>query len=93
MAKKSYWQAMSLHSERDRSAVLSWFDPLADGMTPYKADILCDIETDATKKLRVLMRDDDGRPFKFERTFRGKRYIVTRKPIPTPTTPETNSNE
>ncbi len=90
MAKKSYWQTVSLDSERSRAATLSWFKPLSDGMTPYKAEILCDIETDDEKKIRAFVRrDDDGRHFKLERTLGGKRYSMTRSPIPIPPTTTT----
>lgn len=81
MPSKSYWQSVSLSSERSREAACSWFKPLSDGMTPYEAEVLCDIETDAEKKLRVLMRDAEGKQFKFERTMGGKRYTMTRKPL------------
>lgn len=86
--KKSYWQSLSLSTARDRQAAATWFHPLSEGMTPYKAEILCDIATDANKKLRVLMKDGDGKAFKFERTYGRKRYTVTRKPIAAPVTSE-----
>jgi len=61
MAKsKSYWSGVSCDSDRDRKALLSWFSPLCDDMTPIKAEILCDLETDREKKLRVLMRRPTG---------------------------------
>jgi hypothetical protein len=41
-------------------------------MTPYKSEILCDVETDAEKKLRAFMVDESGRHFEFTRT-RGAR--------------------
>lgn len=58
---KSYWIGVSFDTERDRAAILSWFSPLCEGMTPIKAEVMCDTETDREKKFRVVMRDKDGR--------------------------------
>ena len=76
---KSYWLSVSLSTARDKSAVASWFSPLSDGMTPYKAEVLCDVETDAEKKLRVFMRDGDGKCYCLERRRGAKTTTVTRK--------------
>jgi hypothetical protein len=87
--RKTYWSAVSLRSDRDKAAVSSWFRPLSDGMTPYKAEVLCDIETEQEKKLRVFMRDAAGKEFRLERTYGVKRTTMSRKPLPvaTPTAP------
>lgn len=82
MTKKSYWQAMSLSSDGDKEAAKSWFSMLCDDdMTPYKAEILCDIETDREKKLRVFMTDAAGKRYQFERTRGPKTFSITKKPI------------
>lgn len=60
MAAKSYWTPVACDSEGNKRAISSWFSPLCNGMEPIKADILCDIETDREKKIRVLMRQPDG---------------------------------
>jgi hypothetical protein len=65
---KSYWQQVSVDSPRCKASVKALFAPLCDGMTPYKAEILCDAETDREKKYRAFMTDDDGQRFRFERT-------------------------
>ena len=44
-------------------------------MTPYKAEILCDVDTDAEKKLRAFMQDGEGKRYQFTRS-RGKRGTV-----------------
>ena len=80
--KKSYWQAVSLSSDGDKEAAKSWFVPLCDDdMTPYKAEILLDTETDREKKLRVLMTDPSGKRFQFERTRGPKNYSISKKPL------------
>lgn len=63
MAKisKSEWVSVSCNSDRDRVAIRSWFSPLCDDMTPKKAEILVDCETDSEKKLRTLMVDASGK--------------------------------
>jgi len=53
-------------------------------MIPYKAEILCDVETDREKKIRAFMTDEDGRNFQFERTLGRGRFSVSRKRIDTP---------
>lgn len=82
MMAKSYWQDVFVGDHKSRAAVKSWFSPLCDGMTPYKAEILCDTQTDAEKKIRAFMTDIQGAKFKFERT-KGKTFSVSRKPLPT----------
>lgn len=51
-------------------------------MEPEKADALCDIETDRTKKIRVQLRDKNGRRLEATRTF-GKTYSIKLKPLKT----------
>lgn len=85
MTRKSYWQAMSLSSDGDKQACKSWFSMLCDDdMTPYKAEVLCDIETDREKKLRVFMTDAAGKRFQFERTCGAKNFSMTKKALPCP---------
>lgn len=81
MPSKSYWQSASVDSERSKDAVKSWFGTMCEGMTPYKAEILCDIQTDREKKIRAFMTDTDSRRYQFERTLGGKTFSITRKPL------------
>lgn len=60
MRKRSEWMGVSCDSERHYAAIRSWFSPLCDDMTPKKAEILVDCETDREKKLRALMIDASG---------------------------------
>lgn len=76
--KKSYWQSVSLHDEQSQEAIRSWFMGLADGMRCDKAEILCDIETDAEKRIRAVMTDADGHRHELIRT-RGKRFSISSK--------------
>jgi hypothetical protein len=48
---KSYWQECSIH---DQKTIKSWFGGLADDINITKAEILCDVDTDREKKLRVF---------------------------------------
>lgn len=80
---KSYWQEAYIGSDRAKEDVKSWFAPMCEGMTPYKAEILCDIETDREKKIRAFMTDGDGKRYQFERTRGGREFSITRKPIVT----------
>lgn len=84
MPRKTYWQSMSLHTDRDKENCKSWFPGLCDGMTPYKAEVLCDIDTDREKKLRVFMVGADGRHHQLERTRGHANYSVSIKEIPAP---------
>ena len=85
MAAKSYWQAVYVDSDDAKAVCKSWFAPMCEGMTPYKAEILCDIETDREKKLRAFMIDDEGKHHKFERTkVGGKTFSISSKPVPAP---------
>lgn len=80
MPKKSYWQSMSVSTERSRNAVKSWFAPLSDDCTPHKAEVLCDIQTDREIKARAFMRDDAGKEFVFERRHNKRDVVLSRKP-------------
>lgn len=55
------WIRMGLDTETDKANCKSWFAPLCDDMTPVNAQILVDPRTDRTKKLKVVMRESDGR--------------------------------
>ena len=79
MPNKSYWQSAYVGDDRSKDAVKSWFAPMCDGMTPYKAEILCDIETDREKKARAFMTDADNKRYQFERTLGGKTFSISRK--------------
>ena len=78
-ASKSYWQEAYLGSDDAKENVKSWFGGMCKGMTPYKAEILCDIETDREKKIRALMTDENGENFQFERTLGRTTFSVSRK--------------
>jgi hypothetical protein len=79
---KSYWQDVLVRTDRDKAVIKSWFGALCDDdMVPYEAAILCDIQTDAEKKIRAFMTDAQGRKFKFERTKGGKTFSISRKPL------------
>ena len=78
---KSCWQSVYLGSDNAKRAVASWFMPLAEGMTPYKAEILCDIETDDEKKIRAFMSNADGKKYRFIRT-KGRNFSVSMQPWP-----------
>lgn len=84
MANRSYWQSAYVGSDRAKHDVKSWFAPMCDGMTPYKAEILCDIDTDREKKIRAFMTDADNRHYQFERTLGSKTFLVSRKVLPVP---------
>jgi hypothetical protein len=78
---RSYWQSFVCDTERSKDAIKSWFAPLSDGMVPYKAEILCDIETDAEKKLRAFMVDGGGHRFVFTRSCGARQVVVGMKRI------------
>lgn len=79
MPNKSYWHSVYVGNDRSQEAARSWFGPLCEGMTPYKAEILCDIETDREKKIRAFMTDADNKHYQFERTLGKKSFSVSRK--------------
>ncbi len=70
MKAKSYWCGVSVHTDRDKAAVRSWFSPLCDEMRVESAEILCDIETDREKKIRAVVVDGNG-----------KRHVATRTKV------------
>lgn len=74
---KSYWQKMSVRTDRDREIVKSWFAGSCDGMTAESAEILCDKETDREKKLRAVMIDEEGTKYLVTRTLGKKTFSVT----------------
>lgn len=61
MNKKAYWSPVCCTTDRDKANIKSWFGFMCADMTPEKAEILCDIETDKEKKIRVLMVDKEGK--------------------------------
>lgn len=77
---KSEWTGVSVLTDRDKAAVKSWFGFLVKDMTPEKAEILCDIETDREKKIRAVMVDDKGKRFIATRTMGRKTYSVSLRP-------------
>lgn len=79
MPNKSYWQEAYIDSDRAKEDVKSWFAPMCEGMTPYKAEILCDIETDREKKIRAFMTDAEGKHYQFERTRGGRAFSISMK--------------
>lgn len=81
MSLKSYWTECSSESDRSKEAIRSWFMPLAADMTPYKAEILCDIETDEEKKLRAFMRDASGQAYQLVRSRTARGFTLSMKKI------------
>lgn len=81
---KSEWQSMCCTTERDKGAIKSWFAPLCDDMDPASCDLLCDIETDRSKKVRAIMVEKDGKRLLATRTI-GKRFSIHLQPAPNPT--------
>ena len=86
MPAKSYWQSAYTGSDSAKSNIRSWFGLMADDMTPYKDEILCDVETDREKKIRAFMTDEEGQHYQFERTLGGKKFTISRKRIEAPRT-------
>lgn len=74
-APRAYWQSVVSDNDSARDAIKLWFAPMSEGMTPYKAEILCDAENDAGKKLRAFMTNSHGARFEFTRSL-GKRNVV-----------------
>lgn len=81
MTSKSYWQEAYLGSENAKEAVKSWFGDLSNGLTPYKAEILCDVATDREKKIRAFMTDVENKCYQLERSLGGRTFTVSRKMI------------
>lgn len=84
MANKSYWQEAYIGSDTAKENVKSWFGCMAEGMTPYKAELLCDSATDRNKKIRSFMTNAEGRHYQFERTLGGKNFTISMKAIAPP---------
>lgn len=81
MAAKSYWTDVYVGDARSKEAVKSWFNPLCDDdMVPYRAEVLCDADTDREKKIRAFMEGVDGKRWCFVRT-RGKTFSLSRKMV------------
>lgn len=78
---KSEWQEMCCTTPRDKAAIKSWFAPICDDMDPSKCEVLCDIETDRSKKVRAIMVNKDGKNILATRTL-GKRFTISLKPVP-----------
>lgn len=79
---KSYWQEAYIGSDNAKESVKSWFGSMCEGLTPYKAEILCDVDTDREKKIRALMTDADNKHYQLERTLGRRTFSVSRKVIP-----------
>lgn len=79
--RKTYWQKCACDTPGSRDAIKSWFSPMSDGMIPYRAELLCDIETDAEKRLRAFMTNKAGQRFEFTRSRNGRNVNVSIKPI------------
>ena len=79
--RRSYWQSCVSDTQRAKEAIASWFTPMSDGMTPYKAEVLCDVETDTEKKLRAFMTDAEGQHFVLTRTRRKRDTVIAMKRI------------
>lgn len=77
MAKKSYWQKMFVGTDAAKDACLSWFSPVCDGMTVESAEVLCDIETDREKKVKAIVRDQDGTRRLATRSLGGKNFTIS----------------
>ena len=79
---KSYWSGVACSTERDKIAIRSWFQPLCNDMTPEKAEILCDIETDRERKLRAVMVQKNGTRCLAERTVGVRTFSIRIKSLP-----------
>jgi hypothetical protein len=81
MARKTEWCGVCCPSERDHTAINSWFRrflPEAWG-APLYAEILIEIETDKEKAIRALYRLPDGRLKEARINFntRGRTYRMS----------------
>lgn len=77
---KSEWQAMCCSTLRDKEAIKSWFSPCCDDMEPVTCDVLCEIETDRSKKVRAIMAGKDGKQVLATRTIGRKTFSIHLKP-------------
>lgn len=78
MAAKSYWTPVCSDGERHQAVIKTWFAPLCDDMTVERAEILCDVETDREKKIRIFVIDKGGKRHVAIRT-RGRNFSITLK--------------
>jgi hypothetical protein len=74
---------MSCATERDKAAIKSWFAPICDEMEPVSCDVLCDIETDRSKKVRATMVRKDGKHVLATRTLGARTLSIHLKLAPT----------
>lgn len=79
---KSYWQGMCCRNTRDKEAIKSWFSPLCDEMDPMSCDVLCDIDSDRSKKVRAIMVEKNGMRILATRTLGGKQFSIHLEPAP-----------
>ena len=80
MAARSEWQGMCCSTARDKEAIKSWFSPVCDDMEPVSCEVLCDIETDRSKKVRAVMVGKDGARRIATRTMGRKTFSIHVKP-------------
>lgn len=85
MAGKSYWSPVVCSTDRDREAVRSWFQGMADGLIgPSKASLLARVEDDRELKIAALFTKPDGTPKEMVRTT-GRNFTITiRSPTSAP---------
>lgn len=81
---KSYWGGVCCSTDRDKTALRSWFNGMIDDCDILKADALSDIETDREKKLRLHIRLPNGGEKIVERTFGKRQFRISFKPLPAP---------
>jgi hypothetical protein len=86
MAAKSYWGSVYVGDARSQEAVKSWFGAMVAGMTVSKAEILCNIETDREKKIRIFATDADNKNYQLVRTLGGRTFSISRKLVAPPVT-------
>jgi hypothetical protein len=79
--RASEWQGVCCTTTRDKEAIKSWFAPLCDDMEPDSCEVLCDIETDVSKKVRAIMVTKDGKRILATRTLGGKQFSISLKPV------------
>lgn len=73
---------MCCTTDRDKDAIKSWFAPVCDDMEPESCDVLCDIQTDHSKKIRAVMIRKDGERSIVTRTLGKGRFSIHVKPAP-----------
>jgi len=78
MSRKSYWQECHVSAD-NQETIKSWFAGMADDMEVTKAEILCDVQTDREKKIRIFARKD-GEDFVLVRT-KGRSFSVLCKKV------------